>query len=170
MVPRSITRYLESHDVAFRTRRHPRAVTAQELAHALHVTGERVAKSVIIDVDGERWIAVLPATEVLDTLRVSEALGVHTVLLVDEEEFEDAFPDCELGAEPPFGRLYGMRVIADTNLAAQGLVWFRAGSHEEALEMIWEDFVDLERPVIAPIGQRREWLEPGRLREFCVQQ
>lgn len=166
MIPRSIVDYLEANDANWQPKRHPRAVAAQELAEALHVTGERVAKAVIVDVDGERWICLLPATEVLDPARVAEALGAHTVLLVDEEEFEDQFFDCEVGAEPPFGGLYALPVLADTSLEAQGVIYFRAGSHEECIEMIWEDFVDLERPRLATIGQRREWADPRTMREF----
>jgi Ala-tRNA(Pro) deacylase len=152
MIPSDIVKYVMDHRTPFARHWHPRAVGAQELAATIHVSGYRVAKSVIIDADGSKCIAVLPAAEMLDETRAALALGKRTARLVSESELERLFSSCELGAEPPFGGLYGLPVVADEKLADFDSVVFRAGSHEETIEMKWDDFVDLENPVIAPIG------------------
>src|SRR5919197_3858618 len=162
MVPRSITRYLEEHHTPYTLRAHPRAVTAQETAAAIHKPGDTVAKAVIVEADERRWIAVLPATELLDRSRLAEELHAHQIRLVDEPEFARQFPDCELGAEPPFGGLYGLPVIADETLSRQPRVYLRAGSHEECVELSWSDFEQLEHPYVAPIGSRDDRSEAQR--------
>ncbi len=152
MVPVEIIQYLTSHHTPFTRHWHPRAVSAHRLAAAAHVTGYQVAKSVIIEADGKLAIAVVPATEMLDEELAKRALGAKDVQLATEDSFKDLFGECEVGAEPPFGGLYGLPVIVDSRLPREGFMVFRAGSHEEAMEMQWSDFAALERPKVAPIG------------------
>jgi Ala-tRNA(Pro) deacylase len=149
MVPMEIVRHLESSRVPFAVRRHRRAVTAQELAAAVHVSGYRVAKTVVVDADGQAVIAVLPAADLIDTERLALALGVKEARIMRETEFASLFGDCEPGAEPPLGSLYGIPVVVDRSLARSVPLIFRAGSHEEALEMRYEDFAHLEHPRLA---------------------
>src|SRR5919197_3929607 len=156
MVPRSITRYLEEHHPPYTLRAPPRAVTAQETAAAIHEPGDTVAKSVIVDADERRWIAVLPATELLDRSRLAHELHAHQIRLVEEPEFARQFPECEPGAEPPFGGLYRLPGVADAALARQPRVYLRAGSHEECVELSWSDFERLEPPYVAPTGSPAE--------------
>ena len=153
MIPDRIVRYLQRQLVPFARRWHPRAVSAQELAQALHVTGYRVAKTVVVDVDGRHWLAVLPAPALLDTELVADALGASEVHLATEEAFAERFPDCEVGAEPPFGQLYGLPVIVDTRLDQDEPIVLRAGSHEETIEMTFDDLRSVERPIIATIAR-----------------
>jgi Ala-tRNA(Pro) deacylase len=156
MIPQSIVDYLESNNVSLQRRRHLRAITAQALAATLHVTGFRVAKSIILKGDdGALCIAVCGAPDTIDTERIADLIGARRVRLAEESEFADSFPDCEVGAEPPFGKLYGMPVIIDESLRTMGPLLFRAGSHEEALEMTFEDFVNLEQPRIGSFIQQR---------------
>ncbi|HEY3452689.1 MAG TPA: YbaK/EbsC family protein [Myxococcales bacterium] len=152
MIPKSIIDYLDDRAIPFRRVPHTRAVSAQQLAHSMHITGYRVAKAVIADCDGQWWIAVLPAAEMLDLAALAATVGSATARLVSEDEFGSRFAGCELGAEPPFGKLFGLPVIADRSLIEDETVLFRAGSHEEALEMTFEDFTRLEGPLIASIG------------------
>lgn len=167
MIPERIVQYLREVRIPFTRRWHAKAVTAQELAASLHVSGFRVAKSVLLDIDGERWIAVLPAPERVDTERLAEALDARHIRLLDEPEFEGLFPGCELGAEPPFGRLYGMPVVVDTSLAGEDRIVFRAGSHEETIELSCADFIRLEQPKVAnfgvPAGRRAVAWEEARV-------
>jgi Ala-tRNA(Pro) deacylase len=149
MIPAEIVSHLKSSRVPFAVRRHSRAVTAQELAAAVHVSGYRVAKSVLVDADGQVVMAVLPAADIVDTDRLAAALGAKAVRLMQENEFANLFGDCELGAEPPLGSLYGLPVVVDRSLARSVPLIFRAGSHEEALEMRYEDFAHLEHPRLA---------------------
>lgn len=152
MIPSKIIDYLQASGIPFARHSHPRAITAQELAASVHMTGYRVTKSVLAEVDGERWIAVLPAAQMLDLERLTQALGAGSARLLAEDEFADLFPDCELGAEPPFGRLFGLPVIADEALAEDETIVVRAGSHEEAIELTFDDFARLENPRLASIG------------------
>ncbi|MET0404088.1 MAG: YbaK/EbsC family protein [Cystobacter sp.] len=163
MIPEPIQDYLNQNHVPFLRHWHPRAVTAQEMARALHVTGYRVIKSVIVRADSRLWICLIPAWATLDLDRVQELLEARTVRLAPEEEFDGLFPECELGAEPPFGQLYGMPVLFDESLGRAEHLLLRAGSHEESLELKVEDFLTLESPLMAPLTTQPplRLVEPG---------
>lgn len=161
MIPASIQHYLQRNRVLYERYWHPRAVTAQELAQVLHVSGWRVAKSVIVMADRQPWIFVVPAAGTLDLTRVRELLGARTVRLASEREFRDRFPDCEVGAEPPFGELYGLPVAVDETLSLTEHLLFRAGSHEEAVEMRFQDFATLEWPLVASFIHERLRPQPA---------
>lgn len=148
MIPSSILDYLNSRGVAYAVRSHPRAVGAQQLAHAMHVPGARVCKSVLVDLDGAPWIATLPATAQIDLRRLAESLDARHARLLAPVEFVPFFPGCEVGAEPPFGGLYGLPVVADASLCNERRLIVRAGSHTQCLEMEADDFFELEQPRI----------------------
>jgi Ala-tRNA(Pro) deacylase len=149
MVPTKVFGHLQKAGVSFRVRRHAHAVTAQELAASVHMSGYRVAKAVLVEVDGRRMMAVLPATRVIDVQRLGDAMGALSVRIMGESEFASLFSDSDLGAEPPFGSLYGLPVLMDRSLAHAGPLILRGGSHEEALELQFEDFARLEQPELA---------------------
>ncbi|MCI0570850.1 MAG: YbaK/EbsC family protein [Myxococcaceae bacterium] len=148
MIPRNITEYLNNKKVPFSHRRHRWTITAQHAAQSSHISGFRLAKTVVVEADGEPMLAVVPAAGMVDTHRLEELLGVGSVRLLEENEFESRFPNCELGAEPPFGGLYGMGVVMDESLREHDRIAFRAGTHDELLEMRTEDFERLEEPVL----------------------
>jgi len=125
---------------------HPRTVTAQETANAAHLGGQRFAKTVMLKLDGELAMMVMPASYRLDITRLSRAMGGRMVELAEEAEFRDAFPDCEVGAMPPFGNLYGMPVFVDARLAEQDEVAFNAGTHTDAVRMSYAEFERLAQP------------------------
>ena len=125
---------------------HPRTVTAQETANAAHLGGQRFAKTVMLKLDGELAMMVMPASYRLDITRLSRAMGGRLVELAEEAEFRDAFPDCEVGAMPPFGNLYGMPVFVDARLAEQDEVAFNAGTHTDAVRMSYGEFERLAQP------------------------
>jgi Ala-tRNA(Pro) deacylase len=153
MIPESILRYLNRADVSFTRRWHPRAVGGQEVAASLHITGRRVTKCVVVDADGERLIAVVPVASRVDTRLLAEGLGRERVTPLPETELAAMFPDCELGAEPPLGRLYNLQVVVDSNYALGKQILFRAGSHEETLEMAFSDYETLEAPRLLPFAR-----------------
>jgi Ala-tRNA(Pro) deacylase len=154
MIPGHILQYLNQEGVDFERLSHARAVSATELAQTLHVTGRRVAKAVIVEASGRCVLCVLPATEWIDLRRLASELDTPNIRFVPESEFHAMFRDCEVGAEPPFGSLYGMPVIVDRALAREPEIVFRAGSHEEAIQMTYADFARLERPKVIPIGRQ----------------
>ena len=165
MIPASIIEYLQRNKVPFKRRPHAQAIGAQELAATLHVSGYSVAKSVIVDADGQRWIAVLPASETVNLGRLAEVLEARDVRLLGEPEFAPIFADCEIGAEPPFGGLYKIPVVVDSRLADAASIILRAGSHRETLEMAYSDFMSLEKPRVGSFGILLGWTESDRQRE-----
>lgn len=148
MIPQSIRNYLSSQNVPFELIEHPQAVSAQKLAQSMHVSGYKVAKSVLVKSGGKRCIAVVPAAEVVDPILLSGVLGVSQVELCTEDELQGMFSDCELGAEPPFGRLYGLPVVMDASLLDRDQLVMRAGSHKEALRISRSDFQRIEQPKV----------------------
>ncbi len=138
--------FLDERNAPYATLSHLRSLTAHETARATHSDHQRFAKPVILKVDGKLAMVVMPAAYRVDLLRLSRALAGANVELASEEEFRDAFPDCELGAMPPFGHLYGMPVYVDSRLAQQREIVFNAGSHTESLRMDYAEFERLAEP------------------------
>lgn len=140
--------FLDSHNVKYLVISHSLAYTAQGVAALAHVSGKKLAKTVIIKVDGSLAMAVIPASLHVDLARIRALSGAKIVELATEREFKDAFSDCETGAMPPFGNLYGMKVYADSNLASNDEITFAAGSHRELVRIKWEDLIRLVNPTV----------------------
>jgi Ala-tRNA(Pro) deacylase len=127
---------------------HSIAYTAQEVAASTHITGKELAKTVIVKLDGEMAMAVLPANRKIVLQDLREVTGSDQVKFASEEEFKQKFPDCETGAMPPFGNLYGMEVYAAASLAENEEIAFNAGSHTEVIKLAYKDFERLAKPKI----------------------
>ncbi len=140
--------FLDSAKVEYTVLEHSPVYTAQEVAASAHVPGRKLAKTVMIKLDGEMAMAVLPASERVNFDRLKEATGAGKVELASEQEFKDRFPDCEVGALPPFGNLYEMEVIAAPSLAEEVEIAFCAGSHTELIRMSYADFKRLVKPKV----------------------
>jgi Ala-tRNA(Pro) deacylase len=126
------------------------AFTAQEIASLTHISGDQIAKTVIAVADDRMIMAVVPASRHVDLARLQRATGARDVRLANESEFRDAFRDCELGAMPPFGNLYGMQVYIDDALIGRDLV-FNACTHHELIRMPWTNYVILVQPVVCSL-------------------
>ncbi|MEE9614344.1 MAG: YbaK/EbsC family protein, partial [Thermodesulfobacteriota bacterium] len=138
----------------FRKLSHPEAYTAQEMAAAMHVPGGELAKVVMIKA-GKRFImAVLPASLRVDFGKLRDVLGEDEVALAAEDEFKTLFPDCEPGAEPPFGNLYDIETMVESSLAEDESIVFNAGSHTDAVEMDYAQYEGLVKPRVAEFGKR----------------
>lgn len=140
--------FLDSHKIQYLVISHSVAYTAQGIAALAHVSGKRLAKTVIVKIDGILAMVVVPASAHVDMEALRMFTGARTVELATEREFKDAFPDCETGAMPPFGNLYDMSVYADESLAENEEFTFNAGTHRELVRMRWDDFVRLVRPIM----------------------
>ncbi|MEJ2255913.1 MAG: YbaK/EbsC family protein [Woeseiaceae bacterium] len=138
--------FLDKEHVKYVTIGHSPAFTAQEVAATAHIPGKELAKTVIVKVDGELAMVVLPASEHVRLSRVREMLGAKDVELADEDEFKKAFPDCETGAMPPFGNLYGMNVFVSQVLREDDEIAFNAGSHSELIRLPYADYERLVHP------------------------
>jgi Ala-tRNA(Pro) deacylase len=143
-----IANYLRDHDVSYEVQHHREVYTAQEVAESEHVPGRLVAKVVVVLADGQKALLVLPATHRVDLTRAAHALGVADVRLAHEEEFAANFPDCEIGAIPPFGNLYGLPVYVDRTLTADDQIVFQAGTHTTTMRVAYPDFARLVEPVV----------------------
>ena len=141
--------FLDSHNIKYTVISHSVAYTAQGIAALTHISGRELAKTIIARIDGELSMAVLPASLHIDLSLLRTAAGAKEAGLALEEEFKDRFPDCETGAMPPFGNLYGMPVFADESLARDKEIAFNAGSHRELVRLAWDDFENLVKPRIA---------------------
>ena len=148
MLAKTLKDYLDQRQVKYLTITHSRGYTAQEVAHLAHIPGGMLAKTVMVFIDGAMAMAVLPANQRvrLDDLR--NLTGTHDVRLAHEDEFGASFPDCEVGAMPPFGNLYDMAVYVTPEIAAQEQITFNAGSHTELLRMAWSDYERLVKPTV----------------------
>ncbi len=140
-----VVEFLQRRQVPFETLLHPPAFTAQKRAHFLHLPGRQVAKVVLLHGPDGHLLAVLPATQRVDTERVAQVLG-GPVRLADDAEIARVFPDCEWGVVPPFGTLYALPVLLDERIAPDTLLVFETTTHAEAVRMLCRDFERLERP------------------------
>lgn len=140
---------LEERDVPHEVIDHPQAFTAQEEAAATHTPGRNWAKTVAVRLDGDPALLVLPALRRVELDRLMEATGCRTAELLTEEEMARLFPDCETGAMPPLGSLYGQRTFVDESLREDEFVVFHAGDHRTAVRMPYGAYEELAEPVPA---------------------
>jgi Ala-tRNA(Pro) deacylase len=145
---KSLKEFLDKHNVKYIVISHSPAYTAQGIAALTHIPGKELAKTVMVNMDGSLVMAVLPASFHVDLKRLKVEAMATTVALASESEFKDRFPDCEIGAMPPFGNLYGVEVFADKSLAKDEEIAFNAGSHRELIRLAWEDFEKLVKPKV----------------------
>ena len=146
MPRKKLKEFLDSNKVKYISIQHSSAYTAQEIAAIAHIPGKDVAKTVIIKIDGKMAMAVLPASYKVSFDHLKDALGMKEVRLAYEQEFMDKFPDCEVGAMPPFGNIYGMDVFVADSLAQDEEIAFNACSHTELIKMKFADFEKLVKP------------------------
>lgn len=144
-----LEKYLRENGVPYSLHHHPPAFTAQAVAESEHVSGRAVAKVVIVFRDDNMTMLALPASLRVNLAKATEALGARQVRLAHEEEFQAAFPDCAVGAMPPFGNLYDLGTYVDKSLAGPGEIVFNAGTHEDTIHMQYADFERLVRPKVA---------------------
>ena len=146
MPVKKLKEYLDKEKIKYVSIVHSAAYTAQEVAASAHITGKELAKTVIVQLDGEMAMAVLPANRKIVLQDLRDVTGADQVKFVPEEEFKKLFPDCDTGAMPPFGNLYGMEVYAAGSLSENEEIGFNAGSHTEVIKLAYKDFERLVRP------------------------
>ncbi len=155
MLATRLMEYLDSHQVKYATISHAPAYTAGEIAAEAHISGKELAKTVMVKLDGQLAMAVLPADRKIDFQLLKEATGADHVELAQEQEFKDQFPDCEVGAMPPFGNLYGLPVYVEQSLAQDEEIVFNAGTHQDSICMKYMDFARLVRPRVIEFALER---------------
>lgn len=141
-----VRRYLMENGVHYQTHSHATAYTTVETATAGKVNRHQMAKVVLLDVDDRLVMAVVPGDRMVDLDKVERVMAASHVELAAEQEFALAFPDCEAGAEPPFGTLYNVQTVVDEGLATENIT-FPAGSHRETITVALEDYLSLTHPM-----------------------
>ena len=149
----AIHEFLREAHVPYTVVPHRPAFTAQEEAAATHVPGRDWAKVVVCFIDGEPVEAVVPAPSFVNLDQLLELAGGRAIRIADEVELRRLFPECEVGAMPPFGPLYGQTVFVDAVLAAEPEIVFNAGTHEDAIAMRWTDFVKMVNPIVGKFAE-----------------
>lgn len=139
--------------IPYRLIPHREAYTASEVAESIHMPGRKFVKVVIVQANGKKVMAVLPSHRQINLSLFAEVTGKEEVSLIGEDEFRLQFPDCEVGAMPPFGGFYQLPVYADALLGHEAVIYFRAGSHREVIEMRHQDFMRLVQPSVCHFVQ-----------------
>jgi Ala-tRNA(Pro) deacylase len=145
--------HLRDNQVPYQTQHHPTAFTAQAVAESAHISGQLLAKVVMVVADGQMVMLVLPAAHRVDVAHTAAVLDAREVRLAEESELAATFVDCEVGAMPPFGNLYGLPVYVDQTLAADETIFFQAGTHTDTMSLTFADFERLVKPNVADFAR-----------------
>ena len=145
--------FLDENGVKYTLIQHSRAFTAQEIAELTHIPGKELAKTVMVMIAGEVAMAVVPASHLVDFKCLSDVAGIM-VELADEGDFVELFPNCDVGAMPPFGNLYGMPVYVSEPLAEDEFIAFSAGSHAEVMRLQYAEFERFVNPILGRFSYR----------------
>lgn len=149
---------LDEAKVSYEVYTHPLAYTAQEIAEKQHVSGKELAKVVMIEADDKLIMGVLPGSLKVHVNTTRLNLGASTVRLATEEEFTARFPECEIGAMPPFGNLFGLKVVVDPALEKDEYIYFNAGNHTQTVRMKYKDFAALVKPQVVQLSkENNKW-------------
>ena len=153
MTGQKLFQFLYDNHVRYDVLKHPVAFTAQGIAHAAHVSGKMVAKTVIVKVDSRMVMMVLPARYRLNIDMLRSIFWTDRVELAREDEIARMFPDCEIGGMPPFGNLYGLEVYVSRELTRDRDITFNAGNHSELVRMTYTDFARMVHPSVMDFAQ-----------------
>lgn len=148
MASEKLKEYLDLHKVEYEEIAHPIKYSAQQVAAVVHISGKELAKTVIVRIKGKLAMAVLPASHRVDFALLREVVGSDDVELAREHEFKDMFPDCEVGAMPPFGNLYGLDVYVAETLTLDEDIAFKACTHSELIRMSYKDYARIVAPIV----------------------
>jgi len=160
-----LKQYLDEHQVHYVSVEHSTAYTAKEIAERAKVKGDQMAKTVVVNLDGCMSMIVLPSSCRIRWDQFTRTMGTDLAEIASEEEFQDRFPGCEVGAMPPFGELYDMPVYMYEGFDEEGDIAFRAGSYHEVIKMKLSDYMRLAKPMtltqgFAKIGVKRpDWMK-----------
>jgi Ala-tRNA(Pro) deacylase len=144
--------FLDENQIPYSVMTHSTAYTAQGAAATMQISGKELAKSVVLWAGEEMILAVLPAPNHVRLKKLAAQVG-KSVRLATEQEFSSLFPDCELGAMPPFGSLYNLPAYVDESLAADEAI-VNSGTHRDAIRMRYEDFVRVAKPLVCSFAQK----------------
>jgi len=153
---RRLKELLDEAKVSYEVYNHPLAYTAQEIAAQQHFSGKEMAKVVMLEVDRRLIMGVIPGSQKINLNTAKTSLAAKEVRLATEDEFISRFPECEIGAMPPFGNLFGVSVVVDPALEKDEYIYFNAGNHVQTVRLKYADFAQLVRPQVARLVEERK--------------
>lgn len=153
---RKLREVLDEANISYEVYHHALAYTAQEVATAQHLSGKEMAKVVMLKVDGDLVMGVIAASQKINLNTVKASLGAKEARLASEEEFSSRFPECEIGAMPPFGNLFGLAVFVDRALEKDEYIYFNAGNHVQTVRLKYQDFARLVKPQTARLVEEKK--------------
>lgn len=153
---RKLKQLFDEANIPYEVCNHPLAYTAQEIAQRQHFSGDEMAKVVMLMVDGRLIMAVITASQKIHLPTVRASLGAHEVRLASEDEFVANFPDCEIGAMPPFGKIFGLPVYVDPRVTQDETIYFNAGNHVQTVKMGYKDFATLATPEVVRLSEEKK--------------
>ena len=152
-IPKQLVDCLNENKVCYEILHHPEAVTAQRIAQAEHVKGRHHAKVVMVKSGEQHVMTVLPADHQIDLKKIGKAIG-KAASLAKEQDFKALFPDCAVGAMPPFGNLYGLPTYVDKRLTEEDYIVFEAGTHTDAIKMSYRDYEKIVKPRVEHLATK----------------
>ena len=155
-ITRRLKELFDEAKIPYEVYNHPLAYTAQEIAQRQHFSGDQMAKVVMLEVDGKLVMGVITGSQKVHLATVRENLGAHEVRLATEDEFTSRFPDCEIGAMPPFGNLFGLPVYVDPAVAKDESIYFNAGNHVQTVRIRYKDFDRLAAPQVVRLTEGKK--------------
>jgi len=141
-----VIEFLDTSSAKYEVMHHRPTFTAQQMAAEDQIPGMQVAKPVVVKADGKHYMCVVPACCKVDLDALKSQLGVERLELAEENEMAKLFPDCALGAEPPFGGMYGLTTIMAKALQDDEYIVFQGGTHETAIKMDMDEYKRLASP------------------------
>ena len=155
-VMKKLRELFDEAKVSYEVYNHPLAYTVQEIAERQHFSGDQMAKVVMLKVDGNLVMGVITGSQKVHLNTVRSNLGAHEVRLETEDEFISRFPDCEIGAMPPFGNLFGVPVYVDPAVEKDESVYFNAGNHVQTVRLCYKDFEKLAKPRVVRLVEEKK--------------
>lgn len=152
-VLRRLKDYLDENKIKYVKITHSSAYTAQEIAASTHIPGKELAKTVIVRVNDGFAMVVLPASRRINFDQLKDVIGNNEIRLAEEDEFKGLFPDCEVGAMPPFGNLYNLPVYVASALTEDKEIAFNAGTHTDVIKISYSDFEKLVKPTVGTFSE-----------------
>jgi Ala-tRNA(Pro) deacylase len=147
---------LDESGVEYEVLHHREDFRARTTAADTHTPAGEFAKTVVMWVDGAYALAVLPATHFVAEGRFERSVGAEKARLATEFEMRDLLPDCEVGAAPPIGGLFGLPTYVSPVLARREHITFNAGTHSDAVRLTWSAYHGLAEPKVVAMSRHEE--------------
>lgn len=144
-IPTKLYKFLKKHKAYFQIQVHPETFTSCETAESEHIRGRKLLKAVMAKANEKDIMVVIPSNRTVDLLKLSAVLDTPHVRIAEEWEFKDQFPECEPGAMPPFGHIYGIPCYGDESIREEDEVVFNAGNHKETMSISTNDFFRISK-------------------------